>query len=144
MAWTHHSAEWEVRVADVVGAWNALEPVVAACAGLRGTPAAKSDYYVSNWDDQVTVTAADLRDGLDHMGSLDHVGGPKSISVTYTTRSSSGPDPYSIELRIMRYRRFKELSIDIRVRGPMDVQTLGLFEQTKNTLARAIDRLEKA
>jgi hypothetical protein len=34
-----------------------------------------------------------------------------SISVTYTARSSSGPDPQSIELRIMRYRRFKELNV---------------------------------
>ena len=41
----------------------------------------------------------------------------------------------------MRYRRFKELNVQIRVEGPMGVQTLGFFERTKSTLAQAIDRL---
>ncbi len=133
-----HSAEWEIQGPDVVGAWNALEPVVAACAELLGTPAAKSDYYVTNWDHQKgTVTAADLRDGL------DHVGDPQSISTSFSIRSNSGLYHYSIELRIMRYRRrAKEPNVDIRVRGPIDVQTLALFEQTKKRLARAIDRLQ--
>ena len=138
METTSHSAEWEIQGPDVVGAWNALEPVLAACAELSGTPAAKSDYYVTNWDYQKgTLTAADLRDGL------DHVGDPQSISTSFSTRSNSGPDHYSIELRIMRdRRRAKELNVDIRVRGPVDVQTLGLFEQTKKMLARAIGRLQ--
>jgi hypothetical protein len=43
----------------------------------------------------------------------------------------------------MRYRRFKELNVQIRVTGPIDVQTLGFFERTKSTLARAIDRLNE-
>jgi hypothetical protein len=29
------------------------------------------------------------------------------------------------------------------VTGPMDVQTLGFFERTKSTLARAVDRLNE-
>jgi len=138
VASTSHLAELEIGGTDVVGAWNALEPLVAQCAGLLGTPATKSDYYVGHWDDQGTVAGADFRDCLDRVAS------PGSISVTFTTRNSSGPDPYSIELRITRYRRFKELNVHIRVTGPTDVQTLGLFERTKNRLARAIDRLNEA
>jgi hypothetical protein len=137
VASTSHLAELEIGSTDVVGAWNALEPVVADCAGLLGTPATKSDYHVGHRDEQGTVVGADLGDCLDRVES------PASISVTYTTRSSSGPDPHSIELRIMRYRRFKELNVHIRVNGPMDVQTLGLFEQTKRRLACAIDRLNE-
>jgi hypothetical protein len=118
----------------VVGAWNALEPVVAECAGSLGTPATKSDYHVGHSDDQGTVTGTDLRDCLDRIES------PGSISVTYTTRSSSGTDPHSIELKIRRYRRFKELNVHLRVTGPMGVQTLGLLERTKRSVAHAIDR----
>jgi hypothetical protein len=132
-----HLAELEIADTDVVAAWNALEPVVAQCAGLLGTPATKSDYYVGQSDDQGSVAGADLRDCLDRVES------PASISVTYTANSDSGPDPQSIELRIMRYRRFKELNVQVRVTGPMDVQTLGLFERTKRTLAGAIDRLNE-
>ena len=137
MANTSHLAELEIAGTDVVGAWNALETVLAQCAGLLGTPATKSDYYVGHWGDQGTVAGADLRDCLDRVES------PASISVTFTTRGSSGPDPHSIELRIMRYRRFKELNVHLRVTGPIDVQTLGLFERTKERLARAIDRLNE-
>jgi hypothetical protein len=43
----------------------------------------------------------------------------------------------------MRYRRFTELNVEIRVTGPMDVQTLGFFERTKSTVARAIDRMNE-
>jgi hypothetical protein len=132
-----HLAELEIEGTDVVAAWNALEPVVAQCAGLLWTPAAKSDYNVGHSDDQSTVTGADLRDCLDRVES------PTLISVTYTARSDSGPDPRSIELRIMRYRRFKELNVHIRVNGSADVQTLGFFERTKRTLAGAIDRLNE-
>jgi hypothetical protein len=127
----------EITGTDVVAAWNALEPVVAQCAGLLGTPATKSDYYVGHSDDQGTVAAADLRDCLDRVES------PTAISVTYTARSSSSPDPQSIELRIMRYRRFRELNVQLRLTGPVDVQTLGFFERTKRTLASAIDRLNE-
>jgi hypothetical protein len=130
-----HLAELEMGGTDVVAAWNALEPVVAQCAGLLETAATKSDYNVGHSDDKDIVAGADLRDCLDRVQS------PTSISVTYREQSNSGPDPQSIELRIMRYRRFKELSVHIRVNGPMDVQTLGLFERTKRTLAGAIDRL---
>ena len=132
-----HLAELEIRATDVVAAWNALEPVVAQCAGLFGTPATKSDYYVGHSDDQGTVAGADLRD------CLDRVETPASISVTYTANSDSGSDPQSIELRIMRYRRFKELNVQLRITGPADVQTLGLFERTKTTLAGAIDRFNE-
>jgi hypothetical protein len=132
---TSHLAELEVTGTDVVAAWNALEPVVAQCAGLLGPPTAKSDYHVGHSDDQGTVAGADLRD------CLDRVETPVSISVTYTANSDSGSDPQSIELRIMRYRRFKELNVDVRVTGPMGVQTLGFFERTKSTVAQAIDRL---
>jgi hypothetical protein len=131
---TSHLAELEITSTDVVAAWNALEPVVAQCAGLLGTPATKSDYHVGHSDDQGTVAGADLRD------CLDRVETPASISVTYTADSDSGSDPQSIELRIMRYRRFKELNVNLRVTGPMDVQTLGIFERTKTTLGQAIDR----
>ena len=137
MASTSHLAELEIRGTDVVAAWNALEPVVAQCSGMLGTPATKGDYYVGHSDDQGSVAGADLRD------CLDRVENAASISVTYTTRSSSGSDPQSIELRIMRYRRFKELNVHMRVTGPMGVQTLGFFERTKMTLARAIDRLNE-
>jgi hypothetical protein len=135
VASTSHLAELEITGTDVVAAWNAIEPVVAQCAGLLGTPATKSDYYVGHSDDQGTVAGADLRD------CLDRVETPASISVTYTANSDSGSDPQSIELRIMRYRRFKELNVDVRVTGPMGVQTFGFFERTKTTLAQAIDRL---
>jgi hypothetical protein len=137
VASTTHLAELEIEGTDVVAAWNALEPVVAQCAELLGTPATKGDYYVGHSDDQGTVAGADLRDCLDRVES------PTSISVTYIARSDSGADPQSIELRIMRYRRFKELNVQIRVTGPIDVQTLGFFERTKSTLARAIDRLNE-
>jgi hypothetical protein len=138
VASTSHLAELEIEGTDVVGAWNALEPVIADCAGLLGTSATKSDYYVGHSDEQDTVAGADLRDCLDRVES------PTSISVTYTARSGSGPDPQSIELRIVRYRRFKELNVHIRVTGPTDVQTLGFFERTKTTLAGAIDRLNES
>jgi hypothetical protein len=131
---TSHLAELEITSTDVVAAWNSLEPVVAQCAGLLGTPATKSDYHVGHSDDQSTVAGADLRD------CLDRVETPASISVTYAANSDSGSDPQSIELRIMRYRRFKELNVQVRVTGPMNVQTLALFERTKSALADAIDR----
>ena len=137
MASTSHLAELEIGGTDVVAAWNALEPVVAQCAGLLGTPVTKSDYYVGHSDDKDTVAGADLRD------CLDRVEGPTLISVTYTAQSNSSPDPQSIELRIMRYRRFKELNVHIRVTGPMGVQTLGIFERTQRTVAGAIDRLSE-
>jgi hypothetical protein len=132
-----HLAELEITGPDVVGAWNALEPVVAHCAGLIGTPITKSDYHVGHSGDQGTVAGADLRDCLDRVES------PASISVTYTATNNSGPDPQSIELRIVRYRRFKELNVHVCVTGPMDVQTLGFFERTKMTLARTIDRFNE-
>jgi len=91
-----HLAELEIDGTDVVGAWSALEPEVADCAGSLGTPATKSDYHVGNSDDQATVAGADLHDCLDRVES------PASISVTYTTGSSSVPDPHSFELKIMR------------------------------------------
>jgi hypothetical protein len=131
---TSHLAELEITSTDVVAAWNALEPVVEQCAGLLGTRATKSDYYVGHSDDQGTVAGADLHD------CLDRVETPASISVTYTANSDSGSDPQSIELRVTRYRRFKELNVQIRVTGPMGVQTLGFFERTKTMLAQAIDR----
>ena len=134
MTSTSHLAELEVEGTDVVAAWNALEPVVAQCAGLFGTPATKSEYSVGHSDDQGTVAGADLRD------CLDRVETPALISVTYTANTDSGSDPQSIELRIMRYRRFKELNVQVRVTGPMSVQTLGFFERTKSALAEAIDR----
>ena len=134
MTSTSHLAELEITSTDVVAAWNSLEPVVAQCAGLLGTPATKSDYHVGHSDDQSSVAGADLRD------CLDRVETPASISVTYAANSDSGSDPQSIELRIMRYRRFKELNVQVRVTGPMNVQTLALFERTKSALADAIDR----
>ena len=137
MASTTHLAELEIDGTDVVAAWNALEPVVAQCAELLGTPATKGDYYVGHSDDKGTVAGADLRDCLDRVES------PTLISVTYIGRSESGADPQSIELRIMRYRRFKELNVHIRVTGPMGVQTLGIFERTQRTVAGAIDRLSE-
>ncbi len=132
---TSHLAELEVESTDVVVAWSALEPVVAQCAETVGVPATKSDYHVGDSDDQGTVAGADLRD------CLDRVNNPTSIAVTYTASSDSGTDPRSIELRIMRYRRFKELNVHLRVDGPADVHTLGFFERTQQTLADAIDRL---
>jgi len=131
---TSHLAELEITSTDVVAGWNALEPVVAQCAGSLGTPATKSDYHVGHSDDQGTVAGADLRD------CLDRVETPASISVTYAANSDSDSDPQSIELRILRYRRFKELNVQVRVTGPMNVQTLALFERTKSALAEAIDR----
>ena len=132
---TSHLAELEIESTDVVAAWSALEPVVARCAEMLGTPATKSDYHVGHADDQGAVAGADLRDCLDRVES------PTSISVTYTAGSNSGSDPRSIELRIMRYRRFKELNVRLRVDGPAGVQTLGFFERTQRTLAEAIDRV---
>jgi hypothetical protein len=132
---TSHLAELEVESTDVVAAWSALEPVIARCAETVGVPATTSDYHVGASDDQGTVAGADLRD------CLDRVENPTSISVTYTTGSDSGTDPRSIELRIMRYRRFKELNVHLRVDGPADVHTLGFFERTQRTVADAIDRL---
>jgi hypothetical protein len=137
VASTSHLAELEIGGTDVVAAWKALEPVVAQCAGLLGTPATKSDYNVGHSDDKGTVARADLRD------CLGRVETPTSISVTYTAQSNSSPDPQSIELRIMRYRHFKELNVHIRVTGPSDMQTWGFFERTKSALARAIDRLNE-
>ena len=135
MANTDLLAELEIEGTDVVGAWNALEPLVADFAGSFGAPAARSDYYVGSSDDQGNVTGPELSDCLTRVES------PTSISVTYKTKSISDPDPHTIELRIMRYRRFKELNVHVRVTGPVDVQKLGLFERTKTSLAAAIARL---
>ena len=44
----------------------------------------------------------------------------------------------------MRYRRFKELNVHLRVDGPADVQTLGFFERTQRTLAEAIDHVNES
>lgn len=136
MSSASHLAELEIEGTDVVAAWNALEPVVARCAESLGTSTEKSDYHVGHSDDQ-TVAGADLRD------CLERVDRPTSISVTFTARSSSGPDPHSIELRIIRYRRFRELNVQLRVTGPTDVHTLGFFERTRTTLAGTIDRLNE-
>jgi hypothetical protein len=57
VAITSHLAELEITSTDVVAAWNALEPAVAQCAGLIGTPATKSDYFVGHSDDKGTVRA---------------------------------------------------------------------------------------
>lgn len=135
MTTARHTAELEVEGTDMVAAWNALEPVIAQCAGSAGNPAMKSDYHVGRAADRGTVTGGDLRD------CLDQVGDPTSISITYTTESRPDLDPYGIELKIMRYRRFRELNVHLRVTGPPDVQTLGYFERTKKTLAATIDRL---
>jgi hypothetical protein len=132
---TSHLAELEVESTDVVATWSALEAVVAQCAGTLGTPAAKSDYSVGHPDDLGTVVGADLRD------CLDRVENPTAISVTYTVRGSAGADPHAIELRIMRYRRFKELNVNLRVDGPADVHTLGFFERTQRALAAEIERV---
>ncbi len=135
---TSHLAELEVESTDVVATWSALEPVVARCAETLGVPATKSDYHVGDSNDQGTVAGTGLGD------CLDQVKRPASISVTYTTSGDSGTDPRSVELRIMRYRRFKELNVQLRVDGPADVHTLGFFERTQRTLAQAIDRLSEA
>jgi len=132
---TSHLAELEIESTDVIAAWSALEPVVARCAETLGAPADKSDYHVGHPDDLGTVAGADLRDCLDRVKS------PASISVTYTASGNSGSDPRSIELRIARYRRFKELNVHLRVDGPADVQTLGFFERTQRTLSETIDHL---
>lgn len=137
MASTTHQAELEVESTDLVGVWKALEAVVVDSAAVLGTPATTGDYHVANSDGRGTVAGADLGD------CLDRVGNPASISVTYTSRSSSDPDPHSIELRIMRHRRHKELDVHLRVTGPMDVQTLNLFERTKTKLGRAIEDLNE-
>ncbi len=134
MTSTSHLAELEIDGADVVAAWSALETVVAQCAETLGTPATKSDYHVGQPDDRGTVVGADLRDCLDRVES------PASIAVTYTASGSAGTDPRSIELRIMRYRRFKELNVRLRVDGPADVHTLGFFERVQRALVDAIDR----
>jgi hypothetical protein len=135
---TSHLAELEIESTDVVAAWSALEPVVARCAEMLGAPATKSDYHVGHSDDQGAVAGADLRDCLDRVES------PASISVAYAASSNSGSDPHIIELRIMRYRRFKELNVHLRVDGPTGVQTLGFFERTQRALADAIDRLNES
>jgi hypothetical protein len=132
---TSHLAELEIESTDVVAAWSALEPVVARCAEMLGAPATRSDYHVGEAGDQGTVAGVDLGDCLDRVES------PASISVTYTASGNSGTDPRSVELRIMHYRRFKELNVHLRVDGPADVQTLGFFERTQRTLAEAIDHL---
>jgi hypothetical protein len=44
----------------------------------------------------------------------------------------------------VRYRRYKELNVYLRVDGPADVQTLGFFERTQRTLADAIVRLNES
>jgi hypothetical protein len=135
---TSHLAELEIVSTDVIAAWSALEPVVARCAETLGLPVTQSDYYVGQPDDQGTVAGAGLDD------CLKRVNIPASISVTYTTSGDSGADPRSVELRIMRYRRFKELNVHLRVDGPADVQTLGFFERTQRTLTEAIDRWNEA
>jgi hypothetical protein len=135
---TSHLAELEIESTDVVAAWNALEPAVARCAEMLGAPSTKSDYQVGNSEDEGTVAGANLGDCLDRVNS------PTSISVTYTASSNSGNDPRSIELRIVRYRRYKELNVHLRVDGPADVHTLGFFERTQRTLADAIVRLNES
>jgi hypothetical protein len=132
-----HLAELEITGSDVVAAWNALEPAVAQCAGSLGSPVTKSNYRVGQSDDDAGVGGADLPD------CLDRVDNPALISVTYTTRDSSDPEPRSIELRLMRYRRFKELSVHLRVAGPQNLQTLGLFDRTEKALVEAIGRFSE-
>lgn len=134
MANTSHLAELEISSTDVVAVWNALEPVVARCAGSLGAPALKSTYSVGHSDNPSTVTGADLDDCLDRVDS------PTLISVTYAVQRDANADPSRIELKIMRYRHFKELNVHLRVTGPTGVQTLGFFERSRATVTRAIDR----
>jgi hypothetical protein len=129
-----HLAELEIAATDVAAAWNVLEPVVAQCAAAPGTSATKSDYHVGQPDGEAGVGGADLND------CLARVENPSSISVTYTAGSGSDPEPLSIELRIMRHRRFKELNVHVRVAGPGNMQTLGVFDRTEKALAGAIAR----
>jgi hypothetical protein len=133
-----HLAELGVEATNVATAWKALEPVVARQAESLGTPGAKSDYHVGQPDSESSVAGADLDD------CLDRVDNPTSISVTYT--ASNGPDiePTSIELRIMRHRRFKELDVKVRITGPGDIRTLGLFDRTEKALAAAIRGFDEA
>jgi hypothetical protein len=128
-----HLAELEIAADDVATAWNVLEPVVAQCAGAIGTPV-KSAYQVGQPDDQPGVGGADLADCLARVQS------PASISVIYTVSSGADPEPLSIELRVMRHRRHKELNVNVRVTGSGNMQTLGVFDRTENALAAAIAR----
>jgi hypothetical protein len=132
-----HLAELEIAATDVAAAWNVLELVVARCAGAYGTPATKGDYHVGQADEQPGVGGADLGD------CLARVQNPASISVTYTTSNGSDPEPLSIELRIMRHRRHKELSVNVCVAGPGNMRTLGVFDRTEKALAGAIARFSE-
>ncbi len=133
MASANHLAELEITGTDVVAAWNALEPVVARCAESLDAPVTKSDYRVGQSDDQGSSVA-----GTDLGDCVGRVQRPAWISVTYTARNSSDPEPRSIELRVMRYRRFKDLNVNLRVAGPGNIHTLGLFDRTEKALAAAI------
>ena len=137
MASATHLAELEIAATNVAAAWNVLELVVARCAGAYGTPATASDYHVGQTDDQPGVGGADLAD------CLARVQNPTSIAVTYTASNGADPEPLSIELRIMRHRRFKELNVNLRVTGPGNMQTLGVFDRTEKALAGAIARFSE-
>jgi hypothetical protein len=84
------------------------------------------------------VAGPDLRECLDRVRS------PASIAVTYTASGSPGTDARRIELRIVRYRRHKDLKVHLRVDGPADVQTLGFFERSQQTLAHTIESLTRS
>ena len=107
MAIASHQAELEVESTDVVGTWNALDAVIAQCAGSLG-PATKSDYHVGHSDDQSSAVA-----GADLRHCLARVENPTAISVTYTTKSVAGPEPQSIELKIIELKKKKQALADV-------------------------------
>jgi hypothetical protein len=126
-----HLAELEIEATDVAAAWSVLEPVIAQHA----SPAAvKSSYHVGQPDSDTSVGGADLGDCLERVDS------PTSISVTYAADGGPDLEPTSIELRLTRHRRHKELVVNLRVAGPQGIQTLGLFDRIENGLADAINR----
>jgi hypothetical protein len=129
-----HLAELEIAATDVASAWSALEPVITR---LAGPAAVKSDYHVGQPDSDTSVGGADLDDCLNRVDS------PTSISVTYTAGGGPGLEPTSIELRVTRHRRFKELNVNLRVAGSQSMQTLGLFDRIENGLTDAISRFSE-
>ena len=135
MASASHLAELEIVATDVVAAWNALEPVAAQHAGPT---AVKSTYRVGQPDCDTDVGGAELEDCLTEVDS------PTSIAVTYAASSGSGLEPTSIELRVMRHRRHKELNVNLRVTGAGSMQTLSLFDRIENGLADVINRYQEA
>jgi hypothetical protein len=129
VAGASYKDRWQTTADDVVTPLRALEPVVAACA--KSIPdMEKGDYYLSSGN--TNINGPDLQECLDNLP-----GPPTSASVRY----AKGFSPL-VRLAVMKFSTGSRPEAYIDVEGPVGNETRGLFERTKDRVAREIQRQE--